>query len=729
VSVNSTANARWDDCNGDPSDGAETDINSNAEHCRACGLSCFGAPCVDGVCAAVGLPVGIDGAPPSGLSFFPTLSPDGRWLVFGSLADNLVEGDDNEDADIFLLDRALGVYRLLSGPEPEEAPVAVSPPFFWSDDGHSLCFVSYEDQNERCVVHDLGGTSAQSTRLADCRELPCDQSQRNRSRQGWTVWTDHRQLPDQPGPRGLILERPGHPRLSLEPERFGGLAMKPNISRDGRFVAYHSVLPDPSDPSALGKQELLDIVVLGTPKSADELLSESPNYRSTRTPSPPCEPCSDGTSCPLGAWPVPPTCCNGCRRDYLTDAEHCGGCGLSCYGAPCVEGVCGMALLSVTPDGRQVNGDSRFPQLSGNGRLLTFRSWADGFGRSTPPQAQLVVDRATDEVWAIRAADGSMPNGWLSSARFSQDGSTMVFLSAATNLSQEGTCPDIFVYDVVARSTERLGQGTPYSPLCAADSAPTISANGRFVAFSTGASFDEEQRCCSQVYVFDRISLSYEWMSLPSEIAGSELYSLYPSLSADGQVVAYTLLNAPGIGEEFDFAMLSERSSGASELIAKLSMPRNTTLQTELSGNGRFVVFNDDKLTVYDRETGESESACVNSKAEPGERACKDPSISHDGRFIAFTSMASNLSQTGDSAKSESLAVFVRDREQGLTFRLDRADDGEPANQSSENPVISADGRWVAFDSAASNLVSVDINGVSDVFVVGVPGAQPSLAD
>ncbi len=87
--------------------------------------------------------------------------------------------------------------------------------------------------------------------------------------------------------------------------------------------------------------------------------------------------------------------------------------------------------------------------------------------------------------------------------------------------------------------------------------------------------------------------------------------------------------------------------------------------------------------------------------------------ISADGRFVAFSSDANNL-VSGDTCCSD---VFVHDRDTGITERVSVASDGTEANHVSSLPDISADGRLVAFDSFASNLVADDTNGTWEVFV------------
>ncbi|MEI7056350.1 M36 family metallopeptidase [Nocardioides sp. CCNWLW239] len=125
-------------------------------------------------------------------------------------------------------------------------------------------------------------------------------------------------------------------------------------------------------------------------------------------------------------------------------------------------------------------------------------------------------------------------------------------------------------------------------------------------------------------------------------------------------------------------------------------------------GNGTRDVF------VTDRTTGEVERVSVASDGTEGNGTSTLVSLSADGRYAAYDSLASNL-VAGDG--NDTTDIFLRDREAGTTERVSVASDGTEGNAHSDRPVVSADGRYVAFDSSASNLVPGDVNGLPDVFV------------
>ena len=117
---------------------------------------------------------------------------------------------------------------------------------------------------------------------------------------------------------------------------------------------------------------------------------------------------------------------------------------------------------------------------------------------------------------------------------------------------------------------------------------------------------------------------------------------------------------------------------------------------------------------VNDDITPTTRRVSVATDGTQGNSLSESPSISADGRYVAFDSSASNL-VSGDTNRTSD--IFVKDLQTGTTQRISVASDGTQGNNYSENPSISADGRYVAFESYSSNLVSGDTNNRSDIFV------------
>ena len=146
-----------------------------------------------------------------------------------------------------------------------------------------------------------------------------------------------------------------------------------------------------------------------------------------------------------------------------------------------------------------------------------------------------------------------------------------------------------------------------------------------------------------------------------------------------------------------------------------------------ISGDGRFVAFvsaatnlvtgdnnNAADIFVRDRQAGTTTRVSVTSTGGQANGASSDPAISADGRYVAFVSRATNL-VAGDTNGVRD--VFVHDRQTGATTRISVNSSENQGNAESLAPSLSADGRYVAFASSASNLVTGDTNSTSDVFV------------
>jgi hypothetical protein len=125
---------------------------------------------------------------------------------------------------------------------------------------------------------------------------------------------------------------------------------------------------------------------------------------------------------------------------------------------------------------------------------------------------------------------------------------------------------------------------------------------------------------------------------------------------------------------------------------------------------------------VHDRHTGVTERVSVSSGGAQGNDWSDQPSISADGRYVTFASRASNLVAGDTNGRWD---VFVHDGQSGATERVSVSSGGEQGSDSSDKPSMSADGRYVGFLSSASNLVAGDTNGWWDVFVHERAASQP----
>ncbi|HTE17942.1 MAG TPA: hypothetical protein VK689_06140, partial [Armatimonadota bacterium] len=147
-----------------------------------------------------------------------------------------------------------------------------------------------------------------------------------------------------------------------------------------------------------------------------------------------------------------------------------------------------------------------------------------------------------------------------------------------------------------------------------------------------------------------------------------------------------------------------------------------------LSENGQFVVFTSRAsnlvpgdtngvadIFIRNRQSGQIERVSVSSSGAQGNRDSFNTAISNDGRFVAFASLANNLTVGDDNGIQPD--IFVRDRQTGMTELVSVSSTGALTNGGSSRPSISDDGRFVAFNSAASTLTPGDTNNEDDIFV------------
>lgn len=292
------------------------------------------------------------------------------------------------------------------------------------------------------------------------------------------------------------------------------------------------------------------------------------------------------------------------------------------------------------------------------------------------------------------ASDGLQANGyselWWQS--LSSDGRYATFTSLAPDLTGDptGNIPAVFVYDRITGTTERI-PGAGFSA--------SISADGRCVGFSVG----------DDVAIYDRVSQTTELIS--PHATGNYERSGFFSINADGRYVLFesTVSSLTGDPTGYTLALfVYDRIAHTTSLI-----PGSTGAIAFISADGRYVSVG---LGVYDRVTGTIEHVLI---ATDG-KATSDPTfetyiygLSSDNRFVVFQSGASNLVDNDTNGCTD---IFIYDRTANTTERV-VASDGTQTNGPSGGGTISADGRYVAFYSGASNLVAGDTNGAWDAFV------------
>jgi Tol biopolymer transport system component len=300
--------------------------------------------------------------------------------------------------------------------------------------------------------------------------------------------------------------------------------------------------------------------------------------------------------------------------------------------------------------------------------------------------------------------------------------------------------PLIFKITIPYPSTTRVSIAPNGSPWNGAAGVPSISADGRFVAFGWMIDpVEDDFYFENDVYVYDRESGQIVLASVSSDGSVGNSDSWFPSISADGRFVAFSstasnLVNGDTINGNNIF--LHDLHTKLTELISQSfdgSQGIGDSRTPSVSADGRYVAFDSfaenlvpadqnqfPDVFVRDRLLNLTLLISINSNGSQGNNWSVGPSISADGRYVAFTSKATNLVEVDPADEciyGECTNVFIYDRQTGQPELASVGMNGTLGNGDSRMPAISSDGRFVAFVSFATNLVSEDTNAQPDVFV------------
>ena len=403
--------------------------------------------------------------------------------------------------------------------------------------------------------------------------------------------------------------------------------------------------------------------------------------------------------------------------------------------------------------------------LSADGRLVAFQSGADNLSTEDDNDFTNVFVRdlqanTTTLVSRASGATGAAGDAVSAGAEISADGRFVAFHSAADNLSTEDDDDfiDVFVRDLQAGTTTLVSRATGPAGVAGDDDSTqaTISADGRLVAFESQADnlSGDDVNIVTDVFVRDLLTGTTTLVSRESGPggAGGLSASLQPTISADGRVVAFHS-DADNLSAEDDAAALDvfvrDLPASTTTLVSRADGPTGAgggdgSSGASISADGRRIAFSsfadnlstedDNDLTnVFVRDRLAGTTALASRAAGPagagadGDSGTGAKAFSADGRLLAFASIANNLSAEDVDAVSD---VFVRDLQAQIVTLVSRAAGpaGAAGSDGSGDAAISADGRFVAFQSLADNLAADDDNAVVNIFRRDVLGPPPPPA-
>lgn len=430
-----------------------------------------------------------------------------------------------------------------------------------------------------------------------------------------------------------------------------------------------------------------------------------------------------------------------------------------------VVGETALVSRANGPAGAKGNGASREPRMSASGRYVAFSSAAtnlvaDDLDAIEDVYVRDVLTGTTTLVSRAAGASGAKGNGPSTSPDISADGTRVLFSSQATNLDPADTdaIPDVFVRDLVTGVTTLVSRATGIAGF-KADAFSilgTISADGLHATFSSRATNLDpaDSDNVADVYVRDLASATTALASRAAGVAGTKgtTDSSAFGISSDGGIVL--LLSDPSLdptGGGAPTVVVPPRdvyvrslATSATILVSRASgdagvRANDTSYTAKIAAGGRFVTFSSAATSLDPADADTIEDTYVRDLATAtttlisrangvdgakGNGATAPAAISADGRYVAFASAATNLDPADVDATPE---AFVRDRARARTILVSRATgaDGAKANGTSVPLGLSSDGRFVAFMSDATNLDPADRDSGFDIYVrdvLGPPG-------
>jgi len=413
--------------------------------------------------------------------------------------------------------------------------------------------------------------------------------------------------------------------------------------------------------------------------------------------------------------------------------------------------------LESTATGGFIDG-SFYPSVSDDGRYVVFQSNTSNLIDGEPVVGTHIYlrDRVLGQTTLISRNPFAVPASGVSELpKISADGSTVVYQSSSTDLVDGDTNAsiDVFVWDRATGVTSRASTDS-FSIEANNNSSdtygPAISANGRYVAFTSTASnlitLPGGGANRAHIYRHDNLTGETIRISLASGAASAPgtLLSTTPSISGDGNKVAFRSAasnlvtgDTNGISDAFVRTVSNGTTIRASLTSAGAQITSGTVAEPSISRDGGSVVFtHTGNLTgaattqpnVYLRQITAGTTSRISTQVVAAPTGgCYTPIFSGDGNFIAFSSWDSGRI-IGDTNGSED--IFIFNRAAATTRRISLTLDGTQANLDSFSPALNFDGTVIAFDSIASNLVAADTNEISDIFVFdNTPVIPTCLAD
>ncbi|CAI4034136.1 hypothetical protein DNFV4_04580 [Nitrospira tepida] len=389
------------------------------------------------------------------------------------------------------------------------------------------------------------------------------------------------------------------------------------------------------------------------------------------------------------------------------------------------------------------------PGISNTGRFVVFDSAATNLGGTNGRRHVYLRDREIGETQLIsKKSDGTQGNNDSHVAVVSDDGRFVAFDSFASNLidGDSNQARDIFLHDRQTGTTVRISQ-TPQGteggcPLGVGENCnsfdPSMSADGNLIAFGTFATLLPEDLNTStpDIYVLNKSANTLELATKGVGGMAANGGSGSPQISADGRFVVFSSVANNLVANDPDLTTLIDdvfAYNVASKQITKISVTPDPAVAADgasqnptISNNGSRIAFSSVATNLGTGDSGirdvfivdwNGTSAPTNFRRIGGNAESDSPSLSRDGNFLALHSLATDLPIVPPISTNGQQQIYVL--QIGTSIKPASVNSaGQMGNGESRFPAISGDGRFIAYYSAASDLVTPDSNGNAfDAFV------------
>ncbi len=360
------------------------------------------------------------------------------------------------------------------------------------------------------------------------------------------------------------------------------------------------------------------------------------------------------------------------------------------------------------------------------------------------------LDRRSGSSIRISDSAGVQGNRGAARAAFSADGATVAFHSSADNLlpADDNGVTDVFVWQAdrgLNQTLELVSRGADGGLANGGSLNASVSGDGRWVAFSSTASnlVPDDNNDASDIFVRDRLTAETLRVSIASDGDEGDRGSFQPTISDNGRFIAFTSEATNFSDNEFDELpdlFLHDRSTGETTLInvSTTGVRSNAdSASAVVSPDGSAVAFYSRATTlepgqeniffdVFVRDLLRVETQLVSAPVDGAADANSfNPSLSSRGQLVAFQSEARNLTDLDGNTFSD---IYVMDRFAGSTFIASRRASGTSANAGSFGANISADGTLLAFESAATDLDTLSSGATAGFLAAGDSGGVSRLA-